>query len=51
MTLVLIRGVGDIGSSVAVTLLAAGYRVLLHDRAKSAYLRRTVAFTDAIFRR
>ncbi len=49
VSLMLVRGVGDMGSTVALMLLRAGYHVLLHDRAKPAYARRTVAFTDALF--
>lgn len=46
---VLIRGVGDVGSAVAVLLFRAGYRVALHDDPAPTYPRRGMAFTDAVF--
>ena len=49
MTLIVIRGVGEIGSVVALTLFRAGHRVVLHDLPRPAHARRAVAFTDALF--
>jgi len=47
--LVLVRGVGDVGSAVAVLLFRAGYAVALHDEPKPATPRRGMAFADAVF--
>ena len=49
MTLVLIRGIGDVGSAVAHRLFRAGRAVVIHDTASPAYPRRGMAFTDAVF--
>ena len=49
MSVVFVRGVGDIGSAVALALRRAGHAVLLHDRPKPAYTRRAVAFADVLF--
>ena len=46
---VLVRGVGDVGSAVAVLLFRAGYAVALHDEPAPATPRRGMAFTDAVF--
>ncbi|MBR0644968.1 xanthine dehydrogenase, partial [Plastoroseomonas hellenica] len=46
---VLVRGVGDVGSAVAVGLLRAGYRVALHDGPAPTTPRRGMAFADAVF--
>lgn len=46
---ILIRGVGDVGSAVAVQLFRAGYPVLLHDVPFPAHSRRGAAFVDAFF--
>lgn len=46
---VLIRGVGDVGSAVAVLLFRAGYSVALHDDPAPTTPRRGMAFTDAVF--
>ena len=46
---VLIRGVGDVGSAVAATLVRAGYLVALHDEPTTSTPRRGMAFADAIF--
>ncbi len=48
-TPVLVRGVGDVGSAVAVLLFRAGYAVALHDEPAPATSRRGMAFTDAVF--
>lgn len=49
METVLVRGCGDVGSAVAHVLFSAGYRVVIHDRAKPPHPRRGMAFTDAMF--
>lgn len=46
---VLVRGVGDVGSAVAVVLFRAGYAVALHDEPAPATPRRGMAFADAVF--
>jgi xanthine dehydrogenase accessory factor len=48
-TSVLVRGVGDVGSAVAVVLFRAGYAVALHDEAAPTAPRRGMAFVDAVF--
>ena len=47
--LVLVRGVGDIGSAVAHRLFQEGYGVVLHDEPKPTTTRRGMAFADAMF--
>src|SRR5260221_5208065 len=47
--IVLVRGAGDVGSAVAHTLFAAGYRLAVHDLPAPTYGRRGMAFVDAIF--
>lgn len=49
MSLVLVRGSGDVGSAVAVVLFRAGHRVVLHDRPAPAHPRRGMALTDALY--
>lgn len=46
---ILVRGVGDVGSAVAVILHRAGYAVALHDEPATPTPRRGMAFADAIF--
>ena len=46
---VLVRGVGDVGSAIAVALSRAGHRVALHDEPAPATIRRGMAFADAVF--
>jgi xanthine dehydrogenase accessory factor len=46
---VLVRGIGDVGSAVAHRLFRAGYGVVIHDGPLPAAPRRGMAFTDAIF--
>lgn len=46
---VLVRGVGDVGSAVAVLLFRAGYPVVVHDDLSPTTSRRGMAFTDAVF--
>jgi hypothetical protein len=48
--LVLVRGIGDVGSAVAHTLLLGGYAVAISDGpAQPTTHRRGMAFTDAVF--
>jgi xanthine dehydrogenase accessory factor len=47
--LVLIRGVGDIGSAIAHLLFHEGYAVVLHDEPAPTTTRRGMAFDDAVF--
>ena len=49
MATALIRGIGDVGSAVALTLLKAGHRVVLIDTPQPAYCRRATSFTDAAY--
>ncbi len=49
MTVILIRGAGDVGSAVAHRLFSAGHAVVLHDAPRPAHMRRGMAFTDAFF--
>ena len=46
---VLVRGVGDVGSAVAVALHRTGYAVALHDEPRPTTARRGMAFADAVF--
>ena len=46
---VLVRGVGDVGSAVAVALFRAGYAVALHGEPHPSTPRRGMAFADAVF--
>ncbi len=46
---ILIRGVGDVGSAIAVVLARAGYPVALHDEREPVSARRGMAFADAVF--
>jgi xanthine dehydrogenase accessory factor len=47
--LVVVRGVGDIGSAVAHRLFREGYPVAIHDDPRPTATRRGMAFTDAVF--
>lgn len=47
--LVLVRGVGDIGSAVANHLFTDGYCVVIHDEPLPTTTRRRMAFADAVF--
>lgn len=49
MTVVLVRGSGDVGSAVAHVLARHGYGVAIHDVELPAAPRRGMAFTDAVF--
>src|SRR5215510_14150503 len=47
--MVLVRGIGDIGSAVAHRLFREGYAVVLHDVPIPTTTRRGMAFADAVF--
>lgn len=47
--LALIRGAGDIASGIALRLYRVGFRVVLTEIARPTTIRRTVAFSDAVF--
>lgn len=47
--LVVVRGLGDVGSATAHVLFGAGYAVVLHDDPAPATSRRRMAFADAAF--
>jgi xanthine dehydrogenase accessory factor len=47
--MILVRGVGDVGSAVAHTLHLSGYAVAIHDEPEPSTSRRGMAFTDAVF--
>jgi len=47
--IVLVRGVGDVGSAVAHRLFREGYAVVVHDDPQPTTSRRGMAFTDAVF--
>ena len=47
--MVLVRGVGDVGSAVAHNLFLAGHQVVLHDLPLPTTTRRGMAFADAVF--
>ena len=47
--LVWIRGAGELGSAIAVTLHRVGYLVLISELSHPLAIRRTVTFTDAIY--
>jgi xanthine dehydrogenase accessory factor len=49
VTVILVRGTGDIGSAIAALLSRAGYRVVLHDCPRPAHTRRGMAFVDALY--
>lgn len=49
MKRVLVRGIGDIGSTVGHLLYREAYAVVIHDAPLPAWTRRKMAFTDAIF--
>ncbi len=48
-TVVVVRGIGDVGSAVAHHLFREGYAVVLHDDPAPATTRRGMAFADAMF--
>jgi len=49
--LVWVRGAGELGSAIALILHSVGYPVILSELSRPLAIRRTVTFTDAIFRR
>ena len=49
MTVILVRGTGDVGSAVAHVLYRAGHRVVLHDVPAPSHSRRGMAFVDALY--
>jgi xanthine dehydrogenase accessory factor len=46
---ILVRGCGDVGSAVALTLFRAGHAVIIHDSVQPTATRRKMAFCDAMF--
>lgn len=46
---VLVRGSGDVASAVAYRLFELGHAVLIHETPQPTYIRRGMAFTDAVF--
>jgi xanthine dehydrogenase accessory factor len=46
--LVLVRGVGDVGSAIIWKLLHAGFRVVGHEDRRPKTIRRRMAFSDVI---
>lgn len=49
-TLVLIKGAGDLPTGVATRLLRAGMKVVMTDIVRPSTIRRTVAFSEAIYK-
>lgn len=49
MQSIIVRGIGDVGSAVALELFRAGYAVLIHETALPSSTRRKMSFCDAIF--
>lgn len=49
MSMILVRGTGDVGSAVAHALYTAGHAVVLHDAPAPAHTRRGMAFVNALF--
>ena len=49
MSLILVRGSGDVGSAVAHRLFSEHHQVILQDDPSPAYTRRGMAFTDVFF--
>jgi xanthine dehydrogenase accessory factor len=49
MTVILVRGTGDVGSAVAHVLYRAGHRVVLHDAPVPSHSRRGMAFVNALY--
>ena len=47
--LVIVRGAGELGSAVAVTLFRTGYKIILVELSEPLAIRRTVTFSDAMF--
>jgi xanthine dehydrogenase accessory factor len=49
MTVIVVQGTGDVGSTVAYVLYKAGHSVVMHDTAAPAHSRRGMAFVDALY--
>jgi len=49
VTVVIVRGIGDVGSAVAHRLFREGYGVVIHDDPAPVTTRRGMAFADAMF--
>lgn len=49
MPLIWVRGAGELGSAVALTLFRVGYQIILTERAEPLAIRRPVTFSDAVF--
>lgn len=49
MSLVLVRGAGDVGSAVAYALFRSNFGVVVHDRPGPSHSRRGMSFADALF--
>ena len=48
--LVIIRGAGDIATGIALRLHRSGYRLILTDLPQPTSIRRTVCFSEAVWR-
>ena len=48
-SLIWVRGAGELGSAVALTLFRVGFQVILTERAVPLAIRRAVTFSDAVF--
>ena len=48
--LVMIRGAGDIATGIALRLHRSGYRLILTDLPQPTSIRRTVCFSEAVWR-
>ncbi len=48
-SLILIRGAGDLASGIALRIRRAGFRVVMTETARPTTIRRTVAFSQAVF--
>ena len=48
--LVMIKGAGDIASGIALRLWRAGINVVMTDLPKPSSIRRTVCFSEAVYR-
>ncbi|MCF7797302.1 MAG: EF2563 family selenium-dependent molybdenum hydroxylase system protein [Lentisphaeria bacterium] len=46
---IIVRGAGELGSAVALTLNRVGYPVILTERSEPLAIRRPVTFSDAVF--
>lgn len=48
--MIFIKGAGDIASGIAMRLYKAGYRLVMNDLSEPSAIRRTVAFSEAIYK-